>query len=157
MTAVNYMKLDTYEKPYVLIPLSDAALNFYRVRYGVERIVIQGALNGPFAGLLELMTEKLPYTKHRVSKRIPHKKLWLFLPKELKFSKIQEHSVMAAGTLLEDWFRQQFVSFVHGGVAVGSSESGAVKAFMSAYRIEVDMWDNDSARMYYRRSMGYEK
>lgn len=157
---VNCIKFENYEKftgAFVKVPLSDKALKYFSQAFGGGKPVIEANLNGPFGGIISIVSEKLPYRKHTLTKRNLQKKLTIRIPNAMKFASIQESTVASLSELLESLFLQYFVSYVDGAVNCGSSETGAVDSFLLFYKIEIDEWENNAARMAYRREKGYKK
>jgi hypothetical protein len=157
MSAINFVKFDKYEHPYIQVPLDAPQLQFFIKMYGNDKQEMDGSINGPFPGLIDMVCEKKPYRKYKLRKRVPGKKLTVLIPSRLKHSKVEENSVLILAKTLENFFREFFVSYVEGAVSCGSSESNAVQTFLDKYEISVDDWEFNAARMVYRRAKGYEK
>jgi hypothetical protein len=158
MSELSFLKHDKYQHAYIQVPLADKYLVFFSKNYMKDgKESIDGSNHGPFPGLVDMICEKKPYRKYRLKKRVPGKKLTIMIPKELKHSKVSEVSLLALQKSLENIFYQMFVAFIDGALACGSSESGAVKSFLDNYEIQVDDWEENAARMFYRRAKGYEK
>lgn len=157
---INCVKFDNLEKfqgAYIKVPLSDKALKYFSQAFGGGKPVIEANLNGPFGGIISIISEKLPYRKHTLTKRNLQKKLTIRIPNAMKFASIQESTLASLSELLENMFFHYFISYVDGAVNCGSSETGAVDNFLAFYKIEIDEWENNAARMAYRRTKGSKK
>lgn len=157
MSEISFLKHDKYQNPYIQVPLGSPALMFYQHEYCDAKGKIHATQKSVFGGLVDLACERQPYRQYKIRKRIPGKKLVIMLPDKLKHGKVTEQSLLVLAKVLEDGFKQQFISFVDGAVNTGCSESFAVEKFLEKYKIGVEEWDFHAAKMVYRRAKGYEK
>lgn len=155
MSEVSYQKFNKFQNPFIEVPLDDLYLHFYRKKYANDNFELDGSNNGPFPGLIDLVCEKKHYRKYKIKRRLPGKKLTILLPERLRHAKVTEDSLILLKKLLENIFKESFLFFVNGAVECGSSEGGAVHAFLDKYEIDDDLWEFNRARMIYRRAMSY--
>lgn len=143
---MNFLKSDGYE-PYVVVPVSEAALQYFSKKYGSKEIRVDGY--SEWFPMIKMALEKKPYQRLTCKKRKPSKALTFILPVRYRFAHITVDSVSIMAEWIDSQMMRDLMLFVSGSFHTGSSEQAAVQTFIDLYDLPMDM---DTLRMKYRRS-----
>lgn len=155
MSELSFKRFDKFQNAFIMVPLSAPAIKYFTKEYGKE---IPGGRKDSFLGpVIDMAAEKKPYRKYKLRKRTPGQKVTILIPSRIKHAKIDETGIGYISMAMENGFMESFVKYVDGAVDCGSSETNAINTFLSKYNIEVEEWENNAARMQYRRLKGYRE